>query len=37
MDLKKVIQASGKRKMSIARATVKAGSGRVFINRIPFF
>jgi small subunit ribosomal protein S9 len=32
---KKTINTSGKRKTAIARATVKAGKGRVFINRVP--
>uniref|UniRef100_A0A7C4JLT6 Small ribosomal subunit protein uS9 n=1 Tax=Staphylothermus marinus TaxID=2280 RepID=A0A7C4JLT6_STAMA len=31
----KIVVASGKRKTSIARAVVKAGSGRVWINGIP--
>lgn len=31
----KVAMASGKRKMAIARATVKRGNGRVRINRVP--
>ncbi len=33
--MKKVVQASGKRKMSIARAVVRSGKGRVRINKIP--
>lgn len=33
--MKKVVNVSGKRKSAIARATVKAGRGRVRINRYP--
>ena len=32
---KKIINTSGKRKTSIARASVKKGSGLVRINKIP--
>lgn len=32
---KKVINSSGKRKMSIARAAIKDGKGNIRINRIP--
>ncbi len=32
---KKIITISGKRKTAIARATIKAGRGRVRINNIP--
>jgi small subunit ribosomal protein S9 len=32
---KRVLLISGKRKTAIARATVKSGKGRVWINRIP--
>ena len=32
---KKVITISGKRKTAIARATIKAGEGRIRINRVP--
>ena len=35
MSEKKIIRESGKRKSAIARATVKAGKGRVRVNRIP--
>lgn len=31
----KVIQTSGKRKTAVARATVKAGKGRVRVNNVP--
>ena len=31
----KVVHASGKRKRAIARATLKAGKGRVRINKVP--
>lgn len=31
----KIINTSGKRKTAIARATVKAGKGRVRINKVP--
>jgi small subunit ribosomal protein S9 len=31
----KVVQTSGKRKTAVARATVKAGKGRVRINNVP--
>ena len=33
--MKKIIQTSGKRKMSIARATIRSGKGKVRINKIP--
>jgi small subunit ribosomal protein S9 len=32
---KKVVQTSGKRKTAVARATVKAGKGRVRVNSAP--
>ncbi len=32
---KKVINSSGKRKTAIARATVRAGNGKIRINRVP--
>lgn len=32
---KKVVNSSGKRKMSIARATIKDGKGRIRINFVP--
>lgn len=32
---KKIILTSGKRKTAVARATVRAGSGRIRINNIP--
>lgn len=35
MKESKVVNTSGKRKMAVARATVKAGRGRVRINRSP--
>jgi small subunit ribosomal protein S9 len=35
MPGKKVIVVSGKRKTAVARAIVKPGSGRVFINKKP--
>jgi len=31
----KVVQTSGKRKTAVARATVKAGKGRVRVNNVP--
>lgn len=31
----KTVNTSGKRKTAIARATTKAGKGRIFINRVP--
>ncbi len=31
----KVVNTSGKRKTSIARASVKKGKGRVRINKVP--
>ena len=31
----KTIQVSGKRKRAIARATLKAGTGNIRINKIP--
>jgi len=31
----KVVNTSGKRKTAIARATVKAGKGRVRVNKVP--
>jgi len=34
-DSKKAITVSGKRKTAIARATIKAGKGRVRINNFP--
>ncbi|MFW9928765.1 MAG: 30S ribosomal protein S9 [Candidatus Thorarchaeota archaeon] len=33
--MKKTVNTSGKRKTAIARASVKEGNGRVFINRVP--
>ncbi|NWF87152.1 30S ribosomal protein S9 [Candidatus Bathyarchaeota archaeon] len=35
MPTKKVLVISGKRKTAIARAVVKPGTGKVYINRIP--
>jgi small subunit ribosomal protein S9 len=35
MKEKKVVNTSGKRKTAVARATVKAGKGRVRINKKP--
>lgn len=35
MSSKRVLLTSGKRKTAVARATVKAGRGRVRINNIP--
>ncbi len=35
MKEKKVVNTSGKRKMAVARATVKAGNGKVRINKKP--
>jgi small subunit ribosomal protein S9 len=35
MKEKKVVNTSGKRKMAVARATVKAGKGKVRINKKP--
>jgi small subunit ribosomal protein S9 len=35
MKEKKVVNTSGKRKTAVARATVKAGKGRVRINKMP--
>lgn len=32
---KKVVHSSGKRKMSVARATIKDGKGRIRINSVP--
>jgi len=31
----KIVVSSGKRKTAIARATIREGTGRVFINKIP--
>jgi small subunit ribosomal protein S9 len=31
----KIVVSSGKRKEAIARATIRQGTGRVFINKIP--
>tara|TARA_Y100000034_G_scaffold136912_2_gene217013 strand:+ start:10105 stop:10515 length:411 start_codon:yes stop_codon:yes gene_type:complete len=36
MAIEKNITVSGKRKTSIAKATVKPGKGDVFINKIPY-
>ncbi len=33
--MEKIIQSSGKRKRSVARATIKEGNGQVRINSIP--
>ena len=33
--MKKIVNSSGKRKKAIARATIKAGKGRIRINKIP--
>lgn len=33
--MNKTVNTSGKRKTAIARATVKEGNGRVFINKVP--
>lgn len=35
MPVKKVLVISGKRKTALARAVVKPGMGKVYINRIP--
>lgn len=35
MPAKKTIVVSGKRKTAISRAVVKAGIGRVYVNRVP--
>jgi small subunit ribosomal protein S9 len=35
MTAAKVVNTSGKRKTSVARATVRKGAGRVWINKIP--
>ncbi len=35
MAAAKVVNTSGKRKTSIARASVKKGKGRVWINKVP--
>jgi len=35
MEKKKVVIATGKRKSAIARATIKEGSGKILINKIP--
>lgn len=35
MSSKRIILTSGKRKTAIARATIKAGKGRVRINSVP--
>ena len=32
----KIITVSGKRKTSIAKASIKAGNGRVTINKVPY-
>jgi small subunit ribosomal protein S9 len=34
-EKKKILVVSGKRKTAVARAVVKAGAGRIRINRIP--
>ncbi len=34
-EIKKIVIATGKRKTSIARAVIKPGYGRVWINNIP--
>ena len=36
MAIEKNLTVSGKRKTSIAKATIKAGSGKVLINKIPY-
>ena len=36
MAIEKNITVSGKRKTSIAKATIKAGSGKVLINKQPY-
>jgi small subunit ribosomal protein S9 len=35
MPVKKTIVVSGKRKTAISRAVVKAGIGRVYVNKVP--
>ena len=35
VELKKIVIATGKRKTSIARAIIKPGEGRIWINGIP--
>jgi small subunit ribosomal protein S9 len=35
MAAAKVVNTSGKRKTAVARATVKKGTGRVWINKVP--
>jgi len=35
MTAAKVVNTSGKRKTSVARATVRKGQGRVWINKVP--
>lgn len=35
MPAKKIIVVSGKRKTAISRAVVKAGIGRVYVNKVP--
>jgi small subunit ribosomal protein S9 len=34
-SIAKIVQTSGKRKTAVARATVKAGKGRVRVNNVP--
>ena len=36
MAIEKNITVSGKRKTSIAKATIKKGSGKILINKIPY-
>ena len=35
VELKKIVIATGKRKTSIARAIIKPGEGRIWINGVP--
>ena len=35
MKEKKQVHYAGKRKRAIARATIKKGSGKIFVNRVP--
>ena len=34
--MKKTINTSGKRKTAIAKATIKKGSGKIWVNKIPY-
>lgn len=35
-EKKQILTLSGKRKTAIAKATIKKGSGKIWINRIPY-